>query len=41
MIKGLEHLSCDDRPSVGAVQLGEETAPRRSHCGLPVLEGNL
>ena len=25
----------------GLVQLGEEKAPERPHCGLPVLEGSV
>jgi len=41
MIRGLEHLSCEERLRVGAVQPGEEKAPGRPYCGLSVLKGGL
>ncbi|GAB0209800.1 mitochondrial enolase superfamily member 1 [Grus japonensis] len=41
LIRGLEHLSYEDRLRVGIVQPGEEKAPGRSNCGLPVPEGGL
>jgi len=34
MIRGLEHLACEERLRVGVVRLGEEKAPGRPHCGL-------
>jgi len=39
MIRGLEHLCCEERLRAGAVQLKEEKAPGRPYCGLPVPEG--
>jgi len=39
MIRGLEHLSCEERLRVGAVQIGEEKAPGRPWSSLPVLKG--
>ncbi|GAB0186779.1 mitochondrial enolase superfamily member 1 [Grus japonensis] len=41
LIRGLEHLSYEDRLRVGIVQPGEGKAPGRSNCGLPVSEGSL
>ncbi|GAB0177263.1 mitochondrial enolase superfamily member 1 [Grus japonensis] len=41
LIRGLEHLSCEDRLRVGVVQPGEEKAPGTSNCGLPVSEEGL
>jgi len=38
-IQGLEHLFCEDRLRVGAVQPGEEKAPGRPYCGPSVPEG--
>jgi len=40
-IRGLEHLSCEDRLRVGVVQSGEEKAAGRPYCSLPVPEGAL
>ncbi|GAB0194862.1 hypothetical protein GRJ2_001951500 [Grus japonensis] len=39
LIRGLEHLSYEDRLRVRIVQPGEKAAPGRSNCGLPVPEG--
>jgi len=37
MIRELTHFSCEERlRGAGLVQLGEEKACRRPHCGLPV-----
>jgi len=42
MIRGLEHLSYMERlRKLGAVQPGEEKAPGRPDCSLPVPEGGL
>jgi len=41
MIRGLEHLSCEDRQRAGGLQPGEEKALRRPYSGLPVPEGDL
>ncbi|GAB0181462.1 hypothetical protein GRJ2_000611500 [Grus japonensis] len=41
MMRGLEHLSCEDRLRVGVVQPGEEKAPGRSNRVFPVHEGGL
>lgn len=42
MIRGLEHLSSEERlRGLGLIQLGEEKALGRPHCGLPLLEGSL
>ena len=41
MIRGLEQLLDEDRQRGGLVKLGEEKAPGRPHCSLPVLEGSL
>jgi len=41
MIRGLEHLSYEDRLRVGVVQPGQEKAAGRPCCGLPVPEGGL
>jgi len=41
MIRGLEHLSCEERLRTGAVQPGEEKALGRPHNSLPVSEGGL
>jgi len=38
MVRGLEHLCCEERlRRVGAAQHGEEKAPGRAYCGLSVL----
>ena len=37
----MEHLSCEERLRVGAVQPGEEKAPGRLSSSLPVPEGDL
>jgi len=38
MIRGLEHFSCEERlREQGLLSLEK----RRSHCGLPVLEGSI
>ncbi|GAB0203058.1 hypothetical protein GRJ2_002771400 [Grus japonensis] len=39
LIRGLEHLSCEDRLRVGVVQPGVKAALGRSNCGFPVPEG--
>jgi len=39
MIRWLEHLSCEERLRVGAVQFKEEKASRRPYCSLSVPEG--
>ena len=39
MIRGMEHLSCEERVAVG--QPGEKNAPRRPANSLPVPEGGL
>ncbi|PKU34168.1 hypothetical protein llap_15528 [Limosa lapponica baueri] len=41
MIRGLEHLSYEDRLRAGVVQPGEEKAPGRPHSSLPISEGSL
>jgi len=42
MIRGMEHLSCEERlRELGAVQPGEEKAAGRPYCSLPVPEGAL
>jgi len=44
MIRGLEHLSCEERQrlrELGVVQPGEEKAPRRLYWGLSILKGGL
>jgi len=41
MIRGLEHLSYEERLRVGAVQPGEEKAAGRPYCGLRVHDGDL
>lgn len=40
MVRGLEHLSCEERlrETAGLIQPGEEEAPGRPHWGLPVLK---
>ena len=35
----MEHLSCEERLRVGAVQPGEEKVPERCYCSFPVHEG--
>ncbi|GAB0204074.1 hypothetical protein GRJ2_002873000 [Grus japonensis] len=39
LIRGLEHLSSEDRLRVGVVQPGGKEAPGRCNCDLPVPEG--
>jgi len=39
MVRGLEHLSCEERLRVGVVQPGAEKAPGRPHCSLSVVKG--
>ena len=39
MIKGIECLLCEDSLRAGAVQPGEEKAPRRPESGLSISEG--
>ena len=39
MLRGLEHLSCEDRLRVGVVQPGEEKAPGRPYSSLQVSKG--
>ncbi len=41
VLRGLEHLSYEDRLRVGAVEPGEEKAAGRPYCGLPVPKGSL
>ena len=41
MIRGMEHLSYEDRLRVWVVQPGEEKAPGRPYSGLPVPKGGL
>ena len=41
MIRGLEHLSYEDRLRVGLVQPGEEKAVGRHDCSLSVFKGSL
>ena len=41
MIRGLEHVSCEDRLRVGLVQPREEKAAGRPDCSLPVFKGSL
>ncbi|GAB0209123.1 mitochondrial enolase superfamily member 1 [Grus japonensis] len=41
LIRGLEHLSSEDRLRAGIVQPGEEKGPGRPNCSLPVPEGGL
>ena len=42
MIRGMEHLSCEERlRELGAVQPGEEKAAGRPYSSLPVPEGAL
>uniref|UniRef100_A0A8B9F9T5 Reverse transcriptase domain-containing protein n=1 Tax=Amazona collaria TaxID=241587 RepID=A0A8B9F9T5_9PSIT len=41
IIRGLEHLSYEDRLRVGAAQPGEEKAAGRPHSSLPIPEGGL
>jgi len=41
MIRGLEHLSCEERLRAGAVQPGEEKTLGRPYRSLPVAEGDL
>lgn len=40
MRRGIEHLSQGDRLRVGLVQCGEERAPGRPSCRLPVSKGD-
>ncbi|GAB0186763.1 cAMP-dependent protein kinase inhibitor alpha [Grus japonensis] len=39
IIRGLEHLSHEERPRAGLVQPGEEKALGRPYCGLSILKG--
>jgi len=41
MIRGLEHLSDEEKLTVGAVQPREEKAVGRPYCRLSVLKGSL
>ena len=41
VIRGLEHLSYDEKLRELGLQLGEEKAPVRGYCDLPILEGSL
>ena len=41
MIKGLEHLSYEERLRAGAVQPKEEKALGRAHCSLSILKEGL
>ena len=41
MVRGIEHLSYDERPRVGVVQPGEKKALGRPYCSLSVLKGGL
>lgn len=41
MIRELEYLSCEEGLRVGVVQPGEEGAPGKLQCGLPVPNGGL
>ena len=41
MVRGIEHLSYDERPRVGVVQPGEKKAPGRPYCCLSVLKEGL
>jgi len=41
MIRGLEHLSYEERLRVGVVRPGEEKAPGRPKCGLSTDKGGL
>jgi len=40
-IRGMEHLSYEERLRAGAVQPGEENAAARPYCSLPVPERGL
>ncbi|KAK4818873.1 hypothetical protein QYF61_021078 [Mycteria americana] len=41
MIRGMEHLSYEERLRVGVVQPGEEKAPGTPYCSLSILKGDL
>ena len=41
VIRGLEHLSYDEKLRELGLQLGEEKAPVRCYCDLPILDRNL
>jgi len=41
MISRLEHLSCEERWRVGAIQPGEEEALESPYCGLSILKEGL